>query len=576
MYMRFSSVALATLLVSGAVASAQTTLNDPQNFAWDIQHNNWGEIINGTSDAYDFWPQLCVTTNLALTGHCTTTDTFDAGGVSGTFELGGRQIVTTTRTLSGLQVFRKIYVPNTGTLGFARYMNVLDNPGATAVTVKVRMGTADGQYCNLGSDTSTLITATSDGTGTLGPNLLWFTSDDASNGSGDPSLAHVIGGVNAPVPVANARHNTTPLSSDEIDWEYIVTVPAGGRIIVMHFESQQPNRASADAAGVTLSDPLINPDAIFGITSEELGVIVNFGAGSGLEDGSFCFDGPQCLSGNCIDGRCCDNACGGGNDDCMACSQNAGAAMDGVCGVVAMGVECRAAASVCDQAEMCDGVSMACPVDDVAPAGIECREAVEDCDGAETCDGVSPDCPPDDPAPAGAMCRPRSAPCDAIEYCDGVSRDCPDDELESAGTSCRDTGDECDMAEMCDGMSSECPINMALPDGTPCGDDDICNGEDTCRAGFCQTAVPPPNCCTANDQCDDGDPCTDDSCDMAANSCVSVANTACIEPPPPPPEATGCCSVADRPFPASSTLFWTLIIGALWLRRRRQLGATRT
>ena len=47
--------------------------------------------------------------------------------------------------------------------------------------------------------------------------------------------------------------------------------------------------------------------------------------------------------------------------------------------------------------------------------------------------------------------------------------------------------------------------NEPVPDGTPCGDDDPCNGVETCGAGTC-TRTPALSC-------DDQDPCTADACE---------------------------------------------------------------
>jgi hypothetical protein len=90
-------------------------------------------------------------------------------------------------------------------------------------------------------------------------------------------------------------------------------------------------------------------------------------------DGATCSDGTQCESGFCADGRCCDSACGGGAGDCQACSVKAGAAVDGVCGVVEASTICRSSADAfCDLAERCDGVSIDCPLDRGRRAGEVC------------------------------------------------------------------------------------------------------------------------------------------------------------------------------------------------------------
>jgi hypothetical protein len=48
---------------------------------------------------------------------------------------------------------------------------------------------------------------------------------------------------------------------------------------------------------------------------------------------------------------------------------------------------CRPAAGPCDVAELCDGVSLDCPPDAVAPAGTQCGLN-------RFCDGTSVICPP--------------------------------------------------------------------------------------------------------------------------------------------------------------------------------------
>lgn len=108
--------------------------------------------------------------------------------------------------------------------------------------------------------------------------------------------------------------------------------------------------------------------------------------------GSSCSAASQCESGHCVEGVCCDTACGGGaDDDCQACSRAAGAAVDGTCGAVSAGTECRAAAGACDVAEVCDGTGLLCPDD--APPGCDDPDA-----GAPAPDAGAP--APDAGAPA--------------------------------------------------------------------------------------------------------------------------------------------------------------------------------
>lgn len=164
--------------------------------------------------------------------------------------------------------------------------------------------------------------------------------------------------------------------------------------------------------------------------------------------GAPCALGADCVSGFCADGVCCDSDCGGGADDCQACSVLAGASVDGACAPLAQGTPCRPAAGVCDLAETCDGVAGACPPDVVAPAATTCRAALDVCDVEEACDGAAADCPPDALEPAGTECRASTGACDAPESCDGAGVACPADEPAADGAAC-DDGDACTANDQC-------------------------------------------------------------------------------------------------------------------------------
>lgn len=60
----------------------------------------------------------------------------------------------------------------------------------------------------------------------------------------------------------------------------------------------------------------------------------------------------QCLSGNCVDGRCCDTAC---DQVCEACSNNLSGGPDGICSLIALGMdpENECGLTTCDGAGMC-------------------------------------------------------------------------------------------------------------------------------------------------------------------------------------------------------------------------------
>jgi MYXO-CTERM domain-containing protein len=202
-----------------------------------------------------------------------------------------------------------------------------------------------------------------------------------------------------------------------------------------------------------------------------------------LSDGSACAAGTACASGSCVDGVCCNTACGGDDvSDCQACSMAAGAAVDGACGPLVAGTECRAAAGDCDAAERCDGANSACPLDIKMAAGTECRAKDGSCDVAESCTGKDDTCPADAVADATTDCRPAAGLCDIAEKCDGVSKDCTPDVLAPQGAPCRTSAGECDVAEMCSGVSVDCPADKSAPDIAPCGEDE--------NDGGCACSIP--------------------------------------------------------------------------------------
>jgi len=127
-------------------------------------------------------------------------------------------------------------------------------------------------------------------------------------------------------------------------------------------------------------------------------ITLTVGCGNGVVDAGEACDDPLCCDATC------DNAVGDG-------------------------VECRAAAGLCDLAETCSGG--VCPVDALAPSGTECRPSAGDCDMAEECTGSSPDCPPDTLSQftCGTICRPSQDACDEPDYCDSFAKtgnfDCP-------------------------------------------------------------------------------------------------------------------------------------------------------
>lgn len=84
-------------------------------------------------------------------------------------------------------------------------------------------------------------------------------------------------------------------------------------------------------------------------------------------NGEPCTVGAECASGFCVDGVCCDSACGASDmTDCQACSVDAGAPADGVCGLLTAGAVCRPGGCTENNEAFseahCSGSSAECPL----------------------------------------------------------------------------------------------------------------------------------------------------------------------------------------------------------------------
>jgi hypothetical protein len=106
-------------------------------------------------------------------------------------------------------------------------------------------------------------------------------------------------------------------------------------------------------------------------------------------------------------------------------------------------------------------------------------------------------------SPDGSAC-PDGDKCNGDEICESA--------ICLAGTAlvCDDsnpcTSDACFAASGC--------VFEQLDNGTPCDNDDLCDGRETCRSGFCTDGDIPT--------CDDQNPCTRDSCD-SQSGCLNQA-----------------------------------------------------
>jgi hypothetical protein len=215
-------VTVAPADVQADIASFDLTLVDGVQESWDITAD--GQIADGTNDAYDdmFF--------LSIDGNGFPAQT--AGTATAQLEDGRELVLGPVVDLggTGLTVTRKIHISDTQ--GFARFLEILSNPGAADVTVPVLI---DG---NLGSDESNNdVFASSSGDTVLGAGDSWFTNHQDSS---DPAVGFLFPGA---VPSK---------SGDDVAYEWsAVTVPAGGTTSLVHWGFQKTGTTPAAVTALT-------------------------------------------------------------------------------------------------------------------------------------------------------------------------------------------------------------------------------------------------------------------------------------------------------------------------------------
>lgn len=126
----------------------------------------------------------------------------------------------------------------------------------------------------------------------------------------------------------------------------------------------------------------------------------------GDPDGTPCTTADRCESGHCVDGVCCESACGGGVDDCQACSVAASGTVDGTCTPVPDGTSCDNDL-VCDGAEQCMGGACTAgsppSCDDGDPCTTDACEEPDGCTHTEVPACMDASVPDDGGTEAGAL-----------------------------------------------------------------------------------------------------------------------------------------------------------------------------
>lgn len=233
-------------------------LYDAEGFLWNVQND--GRIGSGTDGAYGSGLSLAYTTSTSFTSFSGDTYKNDA------LEDDGREVLIGYRDYLGLRVSRKVFVPEDD--AFVRYLEIFENTGASEAALKVKLNST------LGSFPNTEILETSSGNRVFDTNDHYIVTDDA-DGAGKPAMVHVFAGRGAPVAVSEVGINTNNIyQSNTFNYSFNVNIPAYGRVILMHFASQNASRADALASADNLYCLL--GSTLAGLSQEEMDDIVNF------------------------------------------------------------------------------------------------------------------------------------------------------------------------------------------------------------------------------------------------------------------------------------------------------------
>jgi hypothetical protein len=252
---------------------------------------NGGTTSSTLNDAFDGYNSICIAPT-GGTGPCVRNGGGGAGvraktalptkglptytmynqNGAATTECNGRQVVLPLQTIDvtggTIQVSRKVFVPANDSFG--RWLNIMTNPGSSPVTFNLITSN------NLGSDSNTVITGSSNGNNTAEITDTWIASFQNYSGttSSDVRLGHVIQGPGAPNPVSFIHFLDGTVPPDRPYWGYSITLLPGQTRIIANFVAGQPSNAAAKAKAAQLVG--LPPNATQCLTPAERLAITNF------------------------------------------------------------------------------------------------------------------------------------------------------------------------------------------------------------------------------------------------------------------------------------------------------------
>ena len=258
-------------LVNSAV-TLPTVLWDGNNFPFDV--NSGGQIDRGYDDVYagDFSTnQGAFLLDVVSSG---TPNRFTGASLASQ-EISGRQIAIGQSGIAGLNITRKVYVPQDGY--FARYLEILSNPTSAPIVVDVRL-TANFDV----SDCSVLSTSSGDAvldvSNPQNPDrwvVVGNPGDETPNTTSPPLTAFAFSGAGGSFPVSTATFAGSQSNTGQLVYQWSsVSIPAGGTVAFMHFGVQQTSETSAQASVSRLI--MLPPEALVGLTAQEMSEVANF------------------------------------------------------------------------------------------------------------------------------------------------------------------------------------------------------------------------------------------------------------------------------------------------------------
>lgn len=228
-----------------------------------------------SSSAISDWPLLCVqpACNAGTCVPCEASHFYHAGGAQSTIELAGRQIVTAPVILNGVQVIRRVYVPNSGPIDADGYIRILDslyNPASQPVTLSVSLGSLAQPVHSVGGAGSQIWrTSSYDATLTLADRWLLIDDQDASGGSPNTVVIFQGSGGHAPDEISY-----DPISK-QLSWRYQqITIPAHQTVNLITVIQLEDDREAAliETQGLLRFRPV---DVTFGLGSSDIRAIYN-------------------------------------------------------------------------------------------------------------------------------------------------------------------------------------------------------------------------------------------------------------------------------------------------------------